>query len=486
MALLVVAGVGEADASSKTWVGGAQGDPTDWNEASNWDPAGVPAAEDAATIPGALPFYPILATTAGSVRDVAINSGGSLTINPGANLTLSGKLAVDGVLNLSGGTLATEDFNGSGTTSMSGGTLQVGRDFEPAASNFFGTGGTVEWTGSGGGNAFPAGTYCFFNIVIDSGANPGFDNKGSTIEVAGNWLNNGSATLMHKTTTVIFNGAAAQVIGGASPTAFDDLTISNGAGVALATAATVNSTLTLAKGILTTGGNAITLAAGATVSGGGAGSYVNGNLWKAFTAGYGQSFTFPIGDASNYTPVSLSALDVTTGGWLEANTTAGQDPSISSSGINPAKDVNRYWTLTPLLITVSSCTATFNFAAGDVDPGANPANFVVERHNLVWSPTASGARGANFTSATGLSAFGDFAIGDAVPMNIQGCCQMTNHHALLSFVGPPSWACTLQASTDLKNWTNIGNVTSDTNGVCQFEDVNAPSYPYRFYRTMAP
>lgn len=524
LALVVSGGIGKADAASKTWLGGASGNANDWNTASNWNPTGVPTGQDDATIPAALQFYPVL-TTAASVHNLTINSGGYLAINSGGNLPVSGNpkvngtltiaggsllasagnLALAGVLNLTGGTLAIHDLNGggtatisggllqvshdlagTGTTSLTGGTLQVGHDFKPIPSKFSDTGGTVEWTGTGGAGAFPAGTYRFFNVVIDSGVNPGFDNQANIIEVAGDWTDNGLATLTRRATTVTFNGATAQNIGGSALTTFNNLTINNGAGVTLGVSATVNATLALTGGVLATGGNQIVLAGGGSVSGGSSGSYVNGSLRKAFVVGAGQLFTFPVGDASNYTPISLSSLNVTTAGTLTGKTTLGEHPRISCSGINPAKDVNRYWTLAPAGIVATSYAVSFTFVAGDVDAGADTANFVVERYGSNWSATAPGMSAANYTSTAGLATFGDFAAGERALVTVASCCQTPDRHALLSLFGRPDLDYTIQASTNLANWTNIGTATCDANGACQFEDSDAPNFPQRFYRAVQP
>jgi hypothetical protein len=41
----------------------------------------------------------------------------------------------------------------------------------------------------------------------------------------------------------------------------------------------------------------------------------------------------------------------------------------------------------------------------------------------------------------------------------------------------------LEASADLESWQDLGQGTTDTNGLFQFDDTNAPLYPARFYYT---
>ena len=103
------------------------------------------------------------------------------------------------------------------------------------------------------------------NVQIDSGATM-TATAASTINVTGNWTNNG--TFNGSTGTVAFNGSSAQTIGGTAVTAFTNLTIANGAGVSLNQNATVNGTLTL-NSDLTTGANTLTQPSAAPASAGG-------------------------------------------------------------------------------------------------------------------------------------------------------------------------------------------------------------------------
>src|SRR5205823_1396236 len=85
------------------------------------------------------------------------------------------------------------------------------------------------------------------NLVIGGGGT--FTGNLSTINLAGNFTNGGAFTA--NTSTVVCNGSTGQTIGGGSVTAFNNLTISNSAGVTLAKSASANAFL-LSAGILTT------------------------------------------------------------------------------------------------------------------------------------------------------------------------------------------------------------------------------------------
>lgn len=77
----------------KNWIGGASGNLTDWNTASNWNPTGVPQATDYVTIPvTASGNYPTLSASAGAVEDLLVANGASVTIASSGKLTVNGDI----------------------------------------------------------------------------------------------------------------------------------------------------------------------------------------------------------------------------------------------------------------------------------------------------------------------------------------------------------------------------------------------------------
>ncbi|MGN6554931.1 MAG: beta strand repeat-containing protein, partial [Verrucomicrobiota bacterium] len=198
-----------------------------------------------------------------------------------------------------------------------------------------------------------------------------------------------------------------------------NLTIDNAAGVSLSSPLTVNGTLAFSgtSGKLIADPNLLSLGASATVSGASSSRYVVGAMNKSFNTGAGQSFVFPVGDSTVYAPLALANMTVGTAGNLTVNSTAGENPQIGSSGIDAAKSVNRYWTATAGGgLVANPYNLTLNFVAGDVDGSANTANFVVEKYSGgAWARPTVGTRTATSTAAAGLSAFGDFAVGEPAP-----------------------------------------------------------------------
>jgi len=85
----------------------------------------------------------------------------------------------------------------------------------------------------------------------------------ATFNVTGDFTNNG--TFNNNSGVVVFNGSSAQTIYGSSTSAFYDLTISNTSGVSLSsTSVSIASVLTLSNGTFAAAGNAVTLLSTAT------------------------------------------------------------------------------------------------------------------------------------------------------------------------------------------------------------------------------
>ena len=152
----------------------------------------------------------------------------------------------------------------------------------------------------------------------------------------------------------------------------------------------------------------------AIVEGAGAGKYVNGTFQKGVASGTATK-TFEIGDATVYAPVILDFTGtISVEGNISAKTTTGEHPAIGSSTLNPSVDVNRYWTLANSGVSgFISCSATFNFVSGDIDPGADYNNFYIGNYNAsAWTYPAVGTLTSTSTQAKGITSFGDFQVGE--------------------------------------------------------------------------
>ncbi len=269
-------------------------------------------------------------------------------------------------------------------------------------------------------------------VSIASGAGLTLSSSaGGDLAVAGDWTNAGAFTPNGR--TVAFNGTALQtIVSGGAP--FDGVSLTNPAGLALTGNLTVNGTLAMSGGNMTTGtGNAVVIGPSGTVAY--SSGQVVGNLEKPAATGMNVTITYEVGDPGSLTPVTLLFDHVTTAGAITVTSATGDHPALAAAGLDPSHSVNRYWTITNGGMVFDQCAATFGFASGDVDPGANPARFQVGKlDGTTWTHPVVGAHSETSTQATGLTSFSDFVLGEA--------------SASLVEMGPPSPAPPILASTD--------------------------------------
>jgi hypothetical protein len=333
----------------------------------------------------------------GTAQTVAAKSYGNLTLATSGVKTMTGVTSISGALSISG----TATMTGNAAFTVTG------------ALNYSSTGSTT----LAATTAISIGSY-------NQSAGTLIDN-GNTITVTGTgantWVQSGGT--FTPTGNVTFTGTAPQ-IGAAN---FNNLTINVGVGnsATLTGNATVSSVLTLTSGLIATGSNILEVTSDCTTatSGATATSYVVGNLRLHYPTNAGTTTcTFPVGSAGAYSRATVAMLNVTSSlanSILTARTDAGDhaDTTASSAGIDSAKSVNRYWTLTGGgSLTFSTYNVTLTFVAGDIDGGANTANFVISRKSGgAWTYPTIGTRSATDTSATGITqtnGFGEFVIGE--------------------------------------------------------------------------
>ncbi|GJQ20529.1 MAG: hypothetical protein HBSIN02_08840 [Bacteroidia bacterium] len=374
--------------------------------------------------------------------DFTVNGGGTVNSNGGVwtfqkagGGTIGGTSASVAITNavfttpyVSGGTYTFDNlvitgttFTNSGSVTVTGGLAGTGSFTQGAAAtlnyssaspitvnsfNASAAGNTVRYDGASSQDILQAD---YYDLALD-GSNAKVFGSGTT-RIAGGFLVGGTATADAVTNnpTIEFNGTAAQTVEGLS---FYRVTINNPAGIVLSGVMTVTNLLTLTDGVISTGSNTVTLVPGATVSR--TSGHVAGNLVKTIPVG-SPTVTFEIGDGSgNYTPVVTTFSGVTVGGTLTVSTTGGDHPEILSSGLEPSRTVNRYYTLIGGGIVYASYDITMNFVGGDIDGAANPSNFIVGRfESLAWSLPSIGTLTATSTQAVGVVGFGDFQIGEA-------------------------------------------------------------------------
>lgn len=188
-------------------------------------------------------------------------------------------------------------------------------------------------------------------------------------------------------------------------------------GLTLSGDLTVNGSLSFLLGRINTGSSTLTIGASGTIAGAAQSTgWIVGNLKKLTAASASPSYTYAIGDATNYTPLVLTFSGVSsTAGGLTASINTGDHPQIATSGLDSAKGVNRSWTVTnDALTNFGTYNAIFSYASTDNDAATTPANYLVKLYNgSAWSSiTKSGASTDAATIATAVASFGEFAIGE--------------------------------------------------------------------------
>lgn len=294
-----------------------------------------------------------------------------------------------------------------GTLNANGLTMNVGGNWTNNGAFTHGS-GAVHFNGSGGQAIGGASISSFFDIFLESAGS--VTGPAGNMNVAGNWTHNGN--YIHNGGSVTFNGAAAQTIGGSADTTFNNVTINNVAGVSLVRPARVSSQLTLTNGRLTLGSNDLTLGPSASAISGAFGDTRMivadgaGALCKQF-AGNG-SYDYPIGDAAGtpeYSPVT--SFSVSGASYSNAAVCFRVTDAVHPN--KPAEAttyITRYWTgVQNGTIGGLSYGATFGFTAGDV-VGAEAMNGKKWDGGPAWAELGA-VSGTSF-SASGQSGFSAF------------------------------------------------------------------------------
>ncbi|MFO1496372.1 MAG: fibronectin type III domain-containing protein [Lysobacterales bacterium] len=226
--------------------------------------------------------------------------------------------------------------------------------------------------------------------------------SGRTLTVGvGGSLTVSNTALSQLAGSVIYAGNVSQSLLNLS---YTNLTINNAAGVSFSNDTTVTGTLTLTLGQLSSAGNTLTLSAcsAGALSGGGASSYVRAPLLRCIDSI--GTYTFAVGTANGYSPVSLSG--VSGSGNFTVLAIQGANPNLPTNGIL------RYWTLTRGA-GVTSANLLFAYLLSDIPGGANESTY--RAYRIDAGPTVVEVGGtvntvAHTVSVNGVSQFSDWGI----------------------------------------------------------------------------
>jgi hypothetical protein len=236
------------------------------------------------------------------------------------------------------------------------------------------------------------------NVQIDAGATLA-GVSATTINVSGNWTNNGTFTANNN--TVNFNGSGAQVIGGSAVSTFQNLTIANaGSGVSLGQNATVNGVLTLTND-LTTGANVLTQPGTGTSTGA---ADVIGNVKRLGFTGGGSALSF--GNPFN-------SIGFAVGGTLPTDITVNLVKLAPVTGVAvPTPAVQRTYTITPTGGSGFSATLRLHYLDAELNGNSEASLGLWRQGGAGWSRQGSTAAdtSANWVQLAGVTAFSPWTL----------------------------------------------------------------------------
>ena len=233
------------------------------------------------------------------------------------------------------------------------------------------------------------------------------DMNSHSINLSGDWTNNG--TLTPGTQTVTFDGIGSSHMYG--NTDFYNITLNKSTGDLYSDGTNhITHTLSLTKGVLFSSSNtSVIVDAGATVSGGGTTSYVDGPMRKDGNT----AFTFPVGDFRKYAPCAVGAPSASTQ-FVAEYVKAGH--SDNGNFLSPLTKVslNEYWNITPS----SAVTADVRiyWRDGDWSGIGNLSDLRMAHYNgSAWenlsSASTSGSTSSGSIVKSAVSSFSPFTFG---------------------------------------------------------------------------
>lgn len=349
------------------WTGNVS---TDWANAANWCNGTLPTATTDVIITAGATRMPNISTSV-SCRNLSINSGATLTLTGTGTLNIAGTLTNSGT------------FTNTGTVNFNGTT---GQQTFSGITSFYNL--TLNNTN---GLLLPSAISITNDLTITSGT---LNANNFNISIAGNWVNNSSATAFTAgTSTVTFNSTIAKTIGGTFSTTFNNLIIANtGNTVSLAVNTSITGNLSVNTGTF----DLVTFTANRAIAGGVL------TVANNATLKIGGTNTYP----SNYTTntlVTASTVEYSGTNQTVANQVYGNLRLTSSTGAAvktfPATALSIIGNLTSALGSGTSVTFTAASAItinGNMVIGASTTfNGGSFSHNIGGNWTNSGTFNGN-------------------------------------------------------------------------------------------
>jgi len=247
---------------------------------------------------------------------------------------------------------------------------------------------------------------------------------GGTLSLTGN-LTAITGTFSHTGGTLIMNGTTAQTITRGAALTLQNLTIDNSAGLTLGTSTntTINGTLNFINGRLTIGNNNLTFGTSAVITGVDATRYIvvpdnvsATTFVKRQVPTGGTDVFFPIGNSTNYNPVTIANNGTTAD--VQVRTFSGVYENGKSGVLATEKAVNRSWEIVPSTYD-ANLNIKFQWTSGQhlplfltsfavVRTNTAPGSWVI--HTPASTVTGSGVSEMSALGVTGSAKFPVFSI----------------------------------------------------------------------------
>lgn len=282
------------------------------------------------------------------------------------------------------------------------------------------------------------------SLIISNGTFSLMPSYSGDFSLGGDWTRTGaSSAFTHNNFKVVFDRQSAgnqtiTVGSGVSAETFYDLDVSSVNGdlvLASNSDLIVLNNLGFITGKLDLGAatNTITIGTATTngsITGYSASAYIvsNGGDTRIYS-NTNSTYNFPVGDASNYTPLDITLVNgAQTGSFLTGKVVTSAHPNVGTA----TNFINRYWSIEPTGLAASpSYNISYTFAPGDaVGPAANL--YPTKWSSLGWiASPGSSANAIDGTTITydiptrsfgwnGLTTFSDFtAAGDGSPLPVE-------------------------------------------------------------------
>lgn len=367
-----------SSAPFNTWIGSES---SDWSNGDNWSSGSVPSTEDV----GVYGWPGSNSPASGNI------SGRNVYIDTDASVSHSGNLIIS------------NNFFNAGTFSTSGSLTFSGSSMQFIAGSGASTVGTLTVNNATGvlmDNDLTTTT----DLTLTSGA---LTIGANTLTINGAISQTSGSMTGGSTSSIIIGGSGAS----ASLPSVDlnTLTLNRANGITIGGTVTVAGSLTLTSGVIDLNSRSLQLGNSATISGTpGTSNHIDATS-GSFQKGYGStgSFTFPVGDGTNYSPITLNFTAATFAtGLASVNLTDAKHSNNSST----TDYITRYWTVSSSGITDFSCDVTATYIVGDV-VGTEGNLYSGKYSGGDWTLLNQANAGTHAISGT-VTGFSDFTAGE--------------------------------------------------------------------------